>query len=334
MPPVAHGAPLLLSLGEPAGIGPDCVLRAHQADPALFRDVRIIGPALWLRERAGDLGMTAVIEETPSPTKAMPASALICWNPGFDAYPVHPGRPRAENAGTVIGLLAEAAKACLTGCARALITGPIEKSVLKDAGFRFPGHTEYLAHLAGTGRVVMMLAADSLKVALLTTHLPLKDVAAQLSVSDTLSCLRITHREMQRKFHIARPRLALSALNPHGGERGHFGREEREVLIPAVQQARVEGMDISGPWPADTLFSPAMRGSYDVAICCYHDQALIPVKALHFGSAVNITLGLPFVRTSVDHGTALDRAGSRKVSCASLVAAIKMAHHMSHAVSP
>jgi len=333
VPPVARSTPLLLSLGEPAGIGPDCVLHAYEAHPDLFRDIRIIGPALWLRERASDLGMTTAIAEVSSLGKAMPASTLICWNPGFDAFPVRPGCPRAENAGAIIDLLAEAARACLTGCARALITGPIEKSVLKDAGFHFPGHTEYLAHLAGTRKVVMMLATDTLKVALLTTHLPLKDVAAQLSVPDTLSCLRITHCEMQRKFHMPRPRLALSALNPHGGERGHFGQEEREILIPAVQLAGEEGMDISGPWPADTLFSPAMRDSYDVAICCYHDQALIPVKALHFGTAVNITLGLPFVRTSVDHGTALDRAGSRQVSCDSLVAAIKMAHHMSHVIS-
>ncbi len=336
MPTVARcSRPLLLSLGEPAGIGPDCVLRAHQADPGLFHDIRIIGPARWLRDRANDIGLSVAIEEVASLEAQSAPGALACWNPGIgDVHAVRPGNPKAGNADAIITCLRKAAAACMLGEARALITGPIEKAVLKNAGFGFPGHTEYLAHLAGTEQVVMMLAAEALKVALLTTHLPLKDVPAHLSLSGTLACLRITHQDMQQKFRIPHPRIALSALNPHAGEGGHFGREESELLAPAIRQARAEGMDVSGPWPADTLFSPAMRGSFDVAICCYHDQALIPIKALYFGQAVNATLGLPFVRTSVDHGTALDRAGTAQVSFASLVAAIKMAQHMSnHAIT-
>ncbi len=326
-------APVILSLGEPAGIGPDCVLRAHHAQPGLFRDIRIIGPALWLQTRAGDIGSDTAIEEIPSLDASVSPGALTCWNPGIGTvYSVHPGKPVHENAPAIIACLNHAARACLNGNARALVTGPIEKSVLRNAGFAFPGHTEYLAHLSGTGQVVMMLAADELRVALLTTHMPLKDVAEHLSTPATLECLRMTHREMQQKFHIPHPRLALCALNPHAGEHGHFGREEINILTPAVQQAVNEGMQVAGPLPADTLFSPSMRQTFDVAVCCYHDQALIPIKALTFGNAVNVTLGLPFVRTSVDHGTALDRAATAQVSYGSLVAAIEMAQHLTRTI--
>ncbi len=326
-----HIKPILLSLGEPAGIGPDCVLRAFNAHPELFDDIRIAAPASWLRARADDLCLSIPIEETPSLEKRLPSGSLGCWNPGIETSPVRPGKPSHENAQAVIDCLRHAADACLHGHARALVTGPIEKSVLKNAGFAFPGHTEFFAHLAGVERVVMMLASDVIRVALLTTHMALKDVASHLSVDSTLGCLRIVHTDMQQRFHITQPRLALCALNPHAGEQGHFGQEEIDVLIPAAEQAKSEGIQITGPLPADTLFSAAMRKSFDVAVCCYHDQALIPIKALSFGNAVNVTLGLPFVRTSVDHGTALERAATADVSYSSLEAAIEMAQHLSHA---
>jgi len=211
--------------------------------------------------------------------------------------------------------------------------------VLRSAGFNFPGHTEFLAWLSSqasndasihdSSHFVMMLASDQIRVALLTTHLALRDVPDALSVDATLKCLRIVEHDLRNHFGIQTPRLALCALNPHAGEKGHFGREEIDILAPAVRLAREQGIHVSDPLPADTVFSGAIRSQYDAMVCCYHDQALIPIKALSFGEAVNVTLGLPFIRTSVDHGTALDRVGKRSVSCSSLLAAIAMARHMS-----
>jgi len=214
---------------------------------------------------------------------------------------------------------------CLQGRASGLITAPIEKAILRDAGFRFPGHTEFLADMAGAKRVVMMLASGELRVALLTTHVALHEVPGLLCHDDTVQLIRITYQAMRQDMGIAAPRLALCGLNPHAGEQGHFGREELDVLAPALQSLAGEGMLIDGPLPADTLFSAAMRQQYDAIICCYHDQGLIPIKALSFGDTVNVTLGLPFIRTSVDHGTALARAGTGHISYTSLVAAIDMA---------
>jgi 4-hydroxythreonine-4-phosphate dehydrogenase len=217
-----------------------------------------------------------------------------------------------------------------------MVTGPIEKAVLRDSGFEFPGHTEFLAHISRGTRnhdgektdFVMMLASDDLRVALLTTHLALRNVPDTLSIRTTVESLRIVHHDIHTRFSIKKPRLGLCSLNPHAGEQGHFGHEEIDILEPAVNIARTEGMDVTGPLPADTIFSAPMRKNFDVIICCYHDQALIPIKALSFGEAVNVTLGLPFIRTSVDHGTALARAGSKQVSYSSLVAAISMARQM------
>jgi len=213
----------------------------------------------------------------------------------------------------------------------AMVTGPIEKSVLRDAGFGFPGHTEFLAYLANVSEVVMMLASCELRVALLTTHMALADVPSSLNVEDTLETIRITHFNLLHSFNIAHPKLALCGLNPHAGESGHFGREEIDILQPAAEQARSSGIDVIGPLPADTLFAAANRKKLDAIVCCYHDQGLIPLKALSFGDAVNITLGLPFIRTSVDHGTALNRAGSGKISYSSFTAALHLARNMARA---
>ncbi len=319
-------APLLVTVGEPAGIGPDCVLLAWKNRPDLFVDACICAPPEWMDGRAAALGVDARIEETNAPRVG--GECLLCWNPGVSPGRVTAGAPAAATASAVVGCIEAAARACMAGRAAAMVTGPIEKAVLRDAGFDFPGHTEFLAHLAGAPRVVMMLASRTLRVALMTTHLALRDVPDALSVECVLDTLRITDHDMQRRFGIARPRLGLCALNPHGGEAGHFGDEEARVLAPAVRRAREAGLDVTGPLPSDTLFAPGRRDDFDAIVCCYHDQALIPLKALSFGEAVNVTLGLPFVRTSVDHGTALDRAGTGEVSYSSLVAALDMARAM------
>jgi len=321
--------PILITAGEPAGIGPDCIALAWNADPKLLKGTCICAPASWLDERSHLLGLHLPLREVSSPQAS--DDVLNCWNPlppDSITGPVTSGATAPQTAAAVIGCIRAASQACMNHDAAAMVTGPIEKAVLRNAGFLFPGHTEFLAHLAGDSPFVMMLASDALRVALLTTHPAIADVPAALSVQQTLQCLRIVHRDLHERFAIARPRIAMCGLNPHAGEAGHFGREEIDLLAPAVELARLEGINITMPLPADTLFSPAMRSSFDAVVCCYHDQGLIPIKALSFGEAVNITLGMPFIRTSVDHGTALDRAGSGKVSYSSLVAAIESAKSM------
>jgi len=325
--------PILLTLGEPAGIGPDCVLRAFAAEPQTFHDVLIAAPASWLAERARHCRLDIDIQTVEAPQ--YPSNgALHSWQATSGAsHAPPPGKPDRATSQTVIDCIRIAAQQCLHGHARALVTGPIDKSVLHRAGFDFPGHTEFLADLAGGASVVMMLASQSLRVALLTTHLALKDVPAHLSIDQTLIALKITADALRSRFGISDPHLALCALNPHAGEQGMFGKEESRILSPAVKQACATGLNVTGPLPADSLFAPKQRTQYDAIVCCYHDQALIPIKALSFGEAVNVTLGLPFVRTSVDHGTAFDRAGRDEVSYSSLVAAIEMARLMSKEAS-
>jgi len=323
--------PLLLTLGEPAGIGPDCVLLAFQAHPEKFKQVVVTAPLHWLTERAEQLGINVPFYPINRPGEHIPGDHLGVWNPlapDIASSPVTTGETSSTTAAAVIACIEAASKSCMRGEAAGLVTAPIEKAVLRDSGFDFPGHTEFLASLANRERVVMMLASDALRVALLTTHLPLKDVAAALNAEDVLTDIKITHHDLKFRFGIDSPRLALCGLNPHAGEQGHFGNEEITTLTPAVMQAKEAGIHIDGPLPADTLFSPQVRSDYDAVICCYHDQALIPIKALSFGESVNVTLGLPFIRTSVDHGTALERAGSGKVSYSSIMAAIKMAESM------
>ncbi|MDQ6955150.1 MAG: 4-hydroxythreonine-4-phosphate dehydrogenase PdxA [Mariprofundaceae bacterium] len=331
--------PTLITLGEPAGIGADCVILAHQAQAELFENIRIVAPPLWLSQRAQTLGTHTLIQEVFSLSeKPHHASPLHCWNPLSEAQQHEPfvplvGKPSSQTAAAVVACIEAAAQACMCGEAAGLVTGPIEKAILRDSGFDFPGHTEFLAHLGGhylekKCDIVMMLASNDLRVALLTTHMAISDVPKSLSIEQTLRCIQIVHHDLRTRFGISQPRLGMCGLNPHAGEQGHFGREEIEILMPAVLQARQEAIEISDPLPADTLFSAQMRDQFDAIVCCYHDQALIPIKALSFGNAVNVTLGLPFIRTSVDHGTALDRAGSGKVSYSSLVEAIKLAHRM------
>ncbi|MDX8401629.1 MAG: 4-hydroxythreonine-4-phosphate dehydrogenase PdxA [Mariprofundaceae bacterium] len=320
----------MLTLGEPAGIGPDCVLRLWERDPAALRDCVIVAPAAWLEARARQIGMAPRLARLPAP-EAMPSApdTLAVVEPATEAHaPVQPGRPSPGTAGAVVECIRQAARWCIQGRAAGMVTGPIEKAVLRETGFRFPGHTEFLAHLAGDVPFAMMLANRHLRVSLLTTHLALAEVPAALSSDATLTVIRTTHTDLIRRFGIARPRLALCGLNPHAGENGHFGDEEARILMPAIRQAHTEGIKIEGPLPADALFAPAQRQRFDAIIACYHDQGLIPVKALGFGETVNITLGLPFIRTSVDHGTALALAGKPGVDPNSLGAAIEMARDM------
>jgi len=341
---------MIITVGEPAGIGSDCILRAYWHHPEDFDNCIIAAPASWLQQRLQQMQSSFVasisIVEFGDLDEACEAAAvslaskstatLICWNPlsaQDTSQTVTAGKPSEHTAAAVVACIEAAAKACLAGDAAALVTGPIEKAVLRCSGFDFPGHTEFLDHLAmqataQTSNFVMMLASEDMRVALLTTHMALRDVSGALSTAETLKCLRIVEHDLRHRFGIAEPKLALCGLNPHAGEQGHFGREEIDILAPAVAQAQVEGIAVTGPLPADTAFSAPVRQHYDAIICCYHDQALIPLKALSFGEAVNVTLGLPFIRTSVDHGTALDRVGSNDVSYTSLLAALRMARQM------
>ncbi|MDQ6974048.1 MAG: 4-hydroxythreonine-4-phosphate dehydrogenase PdxA, partial [Mariprofundaceae bacterium] len=325
--------PLLITIGEPAGIGSDCVLMAQRDHPEWFINTVIVAPIEWLSLRAQELNISAHLQAIDRfnqlPTSGADGKTLFCWNPLSEALQsetyVQPiaGHPSAKTAKAVVACIEAAALACIDGVAQGMTTGPIEKAILRDTGFTFPGHTEFLAHLGHDCDIVMMLASQHLRIALLTTHMALQDVPAALSIEKTLQCIQITHHDLKHRFAIETPRLGMCGLNPHAGEQGHFGREEWDILMPAIELARQQGIQITDPLPADTLFSAQMRKQFDVIMCCYHDQGLIPIKALSFGDAVNVTLGLPFIRTSVDHGTALDRAGQGNIAYTSLVEAIK-----------
>lgn len=318
--------PLAVTLGDPAGIGPEIIVdawsRRRTGDPAFV----VFGDAGTLRR----LGAPVALVEAPAEAAGVFSSAL----PVIDMplpEPVRPGLPAASAAPCVTRWIAAATRACLSGEADALITAPISKSVLKSAGFPHPGHTEYIGELtAGTPWMgergpVMMLAAADLRVSLATIHLPISGVSDALSLEGLLRTARVTAQSLMRDFGLARPRLAMAALNPHAGEAGEIGREEITLIRPAADRLRAEGLDIEGPLPADSLFAPEIRTRYDAVICMYHDQALIPIKMLDFWGGVNLTLGLPVVRTSPDHGTAFDIAGKGLARADSFIAALRMA---------
>ncbi|HEX4896702.1 MAG TPA: 4-hydroxythreonine-4-phosphate dehydrogenase PdxA, partial [Solimonas sp.] len=289
---------ILLTPGEPAGIGPDlaCLL-AQDAGPQEL--VAIADPAL-LQERARQLGLPLEIElATPAtPPQAQRSGRLRVW-PQTLAVPARPGQLDPRNADYVLATLRTAADACLAGAADALVTGPVQKSTIADAGHAFSGHTEFLAAHCGAPLPVMMLVAGPLRVALATTHLPLRAVPDAITVSGLTEVLRILDRDLRRRFGMARPRILVCGLNPHAGESGHLGREEIEVISPVLERLRTEGLDLHGPWPADTLFTPQRLEGADAVLAMYHDQGLPVLKHAGFGEAVNITLGLPFLRTSV-----------------------------------
>jgi 4-hydroxythreonine-4-phosphate dehydrogenase len=320
--------PFALTPGEPAGIGPDlCLLLAQQAQPQILI---AIASADLLAERAAQLGLpTQIIRVSPQdwPVQPAPADALYVWDTPL-AAPVTAGELDPANATYVLQTLERAGRGCMDGSLAGMITAPVHKGVINEAGIAFSGHTEFLAEMTATEQVVMMLATEGLRVALVTTHLPLKDVAAAITTERLQRVARILHADLVGKFGIARPRILVCGLNPHAGEGGHLGREEIEIIEPALATLRSEGIDLIGPLPADTLFTPKHLAHCDAVLAMYHDQGLPVLKYKGFGAAVNVTLGLPIVRTSVDHGTALDLAGTGQVDTGSLKVALQTAYQM------
>ena len=331
--------PLALTIGEPAGIGPDLSLavwyrRAELNIPPFY----IVGDPDFLRRRAGRLGVNVPI------TTAKPSAAAATFPSALPVAPLdiaisaEPGHPDRSSAPAAVASIRRAVADVMAGTAAAVVTNPVAKNVLYSWGFAEPGHTEFLATLVqeATGkalRPVMMLWSPELAVVPVTIHLPLREIFAHLSTGLVVETGRIVARDLASRFRIARPRLAIAGLNPHAGENGALGEEDRTIVAPAVARLIADGIDARGPLPADSLFHEAARATYDVALCMYHDQALIPIKTLAFDHAVNVTLGLPFVRTSPDHGTAFDIAGTGKADATSLVSALRLAARLAMADS-
>lgn len=317
-----------LTAGEPAGIGPDlCVILAQQAQPY---PLIAISNAELLQQRAQQLQLPLqLLKVSPQqwPDLPAPAGCLYIWDTPL-AAPVVAGQLNTANAPHVLEILTRAGQGCLDGHFAAMITAPVHKGVINQAGVAFSGHTEFLQELTGCDRVVMMLATQGLRVALVTTHLPLSAVAAAITPQRLESVIRILHTDLQQKFGIAQPNILVCGLNPHAGEDGHLGREELDIIIPLLQRLRAEGMQLSNPLPADTLFTPKNLEQADAVLAMYHDQGLPVLKYKGFGAAVNITLGMPIIRTSVDHGTALDLAGSGNIDSGSLHTALLTAYQM------
>ncbi|GHF69817.1 4-hydroxythreonine-4-phosphate dehydrogenase PdxA [Seohaeicola zhoushanensis] len=314
--------PVALSCGEPAGIGPEIAVRAWEA-------LREDCPFFWIGDpRHLPLGAPVALIDSPEEAEAVSARAMPVLAHAF-AAPTVPGTPDPDNATGVISAIERGVALVHRGEASAICTAPIHKKALIDgAGFAYPGHTEFLAALAGVERVVMMLAGEQLRTVPATIHIALSEVPAQLTPDLLRETIAITDAGLRSRFGIANPRIAVAGLNPHAGEGGKMGREELDWIGPLVAAMAAEGIGVFGPLPADTMFHPAARARYDAAVCMYHDQALIPIKTLEFDSGVNVTLGLPFVRTSPDHGTAFDIAGKGIASPASLIAALKLARDM------
>ncbi len=318
---------IALTPGEPAGIGPDlCLLAGQQARVAEL--VLIADPELLAARAAQlDLPFRARRFDPAQPARVdKPGEFCIAELPLYT--PVQAGRLDVRNARYVLDTLDHAIAGCRSGSFDALVTGPVHKAVINDAGISFSGHTEYLAAATATDQVVMMLASGSLRVALATTHLPLAQVSAAITPRLLTRVLEVLHGELQRRFGIAQPRISVCGLNPHAGENGHLGHEEQDIIIPVLEELRERGMHLTGPLPADTAFTPGRIAASDAFLAMYHDQGLPVLKHIGFGNAVNITLGLPFVRTSVDHGTALELAGTGRVNTGSLQVALDCAIDM------
>jgi 4-hydroxythreonine-4-phosphate dehydrogenase len=315
---------IAITAGEPAGIGPDIVLRA--ALQAWDAELVVIADPDLLQQRALALQLPIELQicTRDTPPQAHRAGTLKI-QPVSLAVPTIAGTLNPANAAYVIETLRHAVQGCLCHTYQAMVTGPVQKSVINDAGIPFIGHTEFLAQETGTGQVVMMLATQELRVALATTHLALKDVPAAITPELLHQTLGILYRELQSKFRIAAPRIAVLGLNPHAGEGGHMGHEEIETIIPVLEQLRASGMDLLGPLPADTAFNPKVLDNCDAVFAMYHDQGLPVLKYSGFGRAINITLGLPIIRTSVDHGTALELAGTGRADWHSLEQALTIA---------
>lgn len=315
-------APLVITSGEPAGIGPDLCLQLVQCESPLV----VVADKVLLQQRAAQLGIAVPLFDY-APGRPLQPDALNVLHVPL-ARPARPGQLDATNAPYVLETLRRAAQGCLLGEFAAMVTAPVHKGIINDAGIPFTGHTEFLAELTNTPLVVMMLACEQMLVALATTHLPLREVADAITQPLLEDILRILQRDLQKRFGLARPRILVAGLNPHAGEGGHLGREEIEVMIPVLDKLRAEGFDVSPPLPADTLFAVYRLKEANAVLAMYHDQGLPVLKHASFGKGVNITLGMPIIRTSVDHGTALELAGTGKANVGSLLEAIKVAEEM------
>ena len=317
---------LLITPGEPAGVGPELTIKmAQQSHP--FALCAVADPAL-LSAAATALNLPLTLRECSDPRAELApcAAGELYVIPVLTAAPVTPGQLNTANAPYVLQTLHTAAELCLNGDFHAVITGPVQKSVINDTGVSFSGHTEFFAEQAGVEKVVMMLAADDLRVALATTHLPLNDVPEAITKASLREILDILIAELQQKFAAKNPKILVCGLNPHAGEGGHMGKEEITTIIPVLEEYRQRGINLEGPLPADTLFTPYHLEGADAVLAMYHDQGLPVLKFKGFGRAVNITLGLPFIRTSVDHGTALNIAGQGKANPGSMEEALRYAY--------
>lgn len=318
---------VVITPGEPAGIGPDLAIQLAQRDWPL--ELVVCADASLLTERAKLLGLplTLLPYASEQPAKPQRAGTLTLLPVALHA-PVTPGELNVENGRYVVETLARACDGCLNGEFAALVTGPVHKGIINDAGIPFTGHTEFFEERSGTAKVVMMLATEELRVALATTHLPLKAVSDAITPDLLREVITILHDDLRNKFGLAEPHVLVCGLNPHAGEGGHMGTEEIDTIIPVLEEMRAKGMNLSGPLPADTLFQPKYLDHADAVLAMYHDQGLPVLKYQGFGRGVNITLGLPFIRTSVDHGTALELAGLGKADVGSFITALNLAIKM------
>jgi len=321
---------IAITAGEPAGIGPDlCIQLAQHQHPA---ELIVLADPAMLEQRAALLGLPLRIKtftaDQSLPQRQTNTAGELTVMPVSCNREVHCGQPDPENASYVLETLRVAAQGCHDGLFDAMVTAPVHKGIINDAGIEFTGHTEFLQQLTSTDQVVMMLATQGLRVALVTTHLPLSRVCNAVTPTAVERVLRIVHGELRHSFAIDQPRLLVCGLNPHAGEGGHLGHEDEQVIVPVLERLRREDMQLLGPLPADTIFIPKYLDNADAVIAMYHDQGLPVLKYKGFGNAVNITLGLPFIRTSVDHGTAIDLAGSGQADASSLHTAIQTAIEM------
>ncbi len=320
-----------ITMGDPAGIGPEIIIKTLSDNsiyniccPIVFGDEKILKRELKHAGHSFKLLNPDTIKDssvTPGTISIIPVSSL---DPDQTVY----GKPDKKTGAAMAGYIRAAVSSALSGEIDAVVTAPINKKSLQDAGCDFPGHTEMLAHLTQTKEFVMMLAGSSLKVVLVTIHCALNDVAQSLTTGRILQTISITNDQLKKYFSIEKPCIAIASLNPHAGENGLFGKEETDIILPAINKAKEKGINAAGPFPSDTLFYRASKGAFDAVVCMYHDQGLIPLKLLHFEDGVNITLGLPIIRTSVDHGTAYDIAGKGVADPSSLISAVKTASEM------
>ncbi len=329
-----NAPPLAVSMGEPQGVGPDIVLGLFSHRQALaLPSFLVFGEPALFTARARRLGLDIVIAETDAAGAAETFATALPILPVGPALADNPGKPDAADGKSVIAAIEQAVRSVQSGACRAIVTAPLNKAVLYEAGFRYPGHTEFLAALAEENGIVphpvMMLAHERYRTVPVTIHVPLRTVPDSITGELIIETVTIVVRDLKARFGIAAPKLAVTGINPHAGEDGQIGTEDEEVTRPAIAALQAQGVNVTGPLPADTLFYPPHWAEYDCIVAMYHDQALIPIKTLAFDEGVNVTLGLPFVRTSPDHGTAFSLAGTGKASARSMLAALQLADQMS-----